>query len=88
MSHRGQKWRLFQLLEIRWSLHVSLDTSYLRRLDAASLIVLEEVLGTNGNGLWEGLDPAFLIVSHLSVNDLISALSSRLSSMVLRHNII
>ena len=88
MSHRGQKWRLFQLLEIRWSLHVSLDTSYLRRLDAASLIVLEEVLGTNGNGLWEGLDPAFLIVSHLCINDLISALSSRLSSMVLRHNII
>ena len=88
MSHRGQKWRLFQLLEIRWSLHVSLDTSYLRRLDAASLIVLEEVLGTNGNGLWEGLDPAFLIVSHLSVNDLISTLSSRLSSMILRHNII
>ena len=88
MSHRGQKWRLFQLLEIRWSLHVSLDTSKLRRLNAASLIVLEEVLGTNGNRLWEGLDPAFLIVSHLSVNDLISALSSRLSSMVLRHNII
>ena len=85
MSHRGQEWRFFQLLKIRWSPLVRYATSDLRGLNAASLIVWVE---GGGNRLWEGLDPTFNLFSHLGIYDFISTLTSRLSSVVLRHNII